>query len=75
MEDVIEEQDVDYSAMTTGRKRQKFNRLQNDNTFKPVFKKRESQDDIVQDLFKPKVDEGEDAMNQVILKYTNVIPK
>ena len=64
--------DEAYSTMTTPtRKRQRLNRLDNTKTF---FRRRESQQDTIQDLFKPKQGDGEDAMEKVILKYTNVLP-
>ena len=64
--------DEAYSTMTTPtRKRQRLNRLDNTKTF---FRRRESQQDTIQDLFKPKHGDGEDAMEKVILKYTNVLP-
>jgi hypothetical protein len=73
MEDVIEEQDVDYSAMTTKKTKKFFNMV--DSAKPGLYKRRESQEDVINDLFKPKQEDGVDAMEKVILKYTNVIPK
>ena len=56
MEDVIEEQDVDYSAMTQKKTKKFFNMV--DSAKPGLYKRRESQEDVINDLFKPKQEEG-----------------
>ena len=58
--------------MTQKRTKKFFNMVDNAKP-KPTYFRRVSQEDVIDDLFKPKQDDGQDAMEKVILKYTNVI--
>ena len=58
--------------MTNTRKTEKL-KIKSDT--KVFFKRRESEKEVIQNIFKPRPGAGDDAMEQVILKYTNVIPK